>query len=523
MADRWPRPPAVTERPTDHLFRRCRAALAIAILAAALAGPAAQQIDDPGAPRGTAALTILQLNDVYSTVPVDGAGGLARVATLKQRLTREGASTLMLMAGDFLSSSVASTIFKGEQMIAALNAAGLDVATLGNHEFDFGAEILLKRMAEARWQWVVANAIDRTTGKPVGGAAPYIVRTFGPLKVAILGLCSTEGFVGDRLPQIEITDPMRAAARYLPMIRRERVDAIVALTHLTFEQDRELAERFPEIDLIVGGHEHFPIAASVNRTFISKAGSDAKFVARIDLAKRSGRGVERYYELIPITSALPDDPQAAEVVNAWESKLGAGLDEVLGNARVALEGTSPRLRASETNLGNLVADAVRAAARSDIALVNGGGVRGDRVHQPGPLTRRMLIEIHPFGNVVTTLSVPGRVVAAAIEHGVSRLPLSAGQFPQVSGLTFRVNADAPAGTRVSEVRVANAPLDPNRTYTLAIPDFLLAGGDGYTMFKGQKVLVGPEAGPTMAAALESYVAAQREIAPEVEGRIVIGR
>ena len=150
----------------------------------------------PARRRGAAALTILQLNDVYSTVPVDGAGGLARVATLKQRLTREGASTLMLLAGDFLSSSVASTIFKGEQMIAALNAAGLDVATLGNHEFDFGAEILLQRMAEAKWQWVVANAIDRTTGKPVGGAAPYIVRTFGPLKVAILGLCSTEGFVG---------------------------------------------------------------------------------------------------------------------------------------------------------------------------------------------------------------------------------------------------------------------------------------------------------------------------------------
>ena len=145
---------------------------------------------------------------------------------------------------------------------------------------------------------------------------------------------------------------------------------------------------------------------------------------------------------------------------------------------------------------------MRAAARSDIAVVNGGGIRGDRVHQPGPLTRRTLIEIHPFGNVVTTLSVPGRVVAAALEHGVSRLPLSAGQFPQVSGLTFRVNPDAPAGTRVSEVRVANAPLDPNRTYTLAVPDFLLAGGDGYTMFKGQKVLVGPEAGPTMAAALE---------------------
>jgi 5'-nucleotidase len=498
------------------------AAVAAAIFAATVVVPGAQQTDDVGAPRAGAPLTILQINDVYSTVPVDGAGGLARVATLKQQLAAAGATTLMLLAGDFLSSSVASTIFKGEQMVAALNAAGLDVATLGNHEFDFGADILLQRMAEARWQWVVANVIDRTTGKPVGGAAPYIVRTFGTLKVGIIGLTSTEGASGDRVPRIEISDPMRAAARYLPMIRREGVDVIVALTHLTFDEDRELAQRFPEIDLIVGGHEHFPITATVNRTLISKAGSEAKFVARIDVAKRAG-AVERHHELIPVTSALPDDPTTAEIVNAYETKLGAGLDTVIGTTRAPLEGTSPRLRTSETNLGNLVADAVRTAARSDIAMVNGGGIRGDRVHQPGPLTRRTLIEIHPFGNVVSTLSVPGRVVTAALEHGVSRLPASAGQFPQVSGLTFRVNPEAAAGSRVSDVRVQNAPLDPNRTYTLAIPDFLLAGGDGYTMFKGQTVLVGPEAGPTMASALENYVAERREVAPEVEGRIVVER
>jgi 5'-nucleotidase / UDP-sugar diphosphatase len=149
---------------------RCAGALAVAILAAAVSAPAAQQADAPGAPRVGAPLTILQLNDVYSTVPVDGAGGLARVATLEQRLTRDGATTLMMLAGDFLSSSVASTIFKGEQMIAALNAAGLDVATLGNHEFDFGAEILLQRMAEARWHWGVA--IHRQNVRHAEGGDP---------------------------------------------------------------------------------------------------------------------------------------------------------------------------------------------------------------------------------------------------------------------------------------------------------------------------------------------------------------
>src|SRR5688572_13294161 len=304
-----------------RLLRSRAAALAVAIVAATFAGRAAPQSDDAGAPRAGAPLTILQINDVYSTVPVDDAGGLARVATLKQRLTRDGAATLMLLAGDFLSSSVASTVFKGEQMVAALNAAGLDLATLGNHEFDFGVDLLLQRMAEARWQWVISNVIDLSTNRPIGGAAPYVIRTFGTLKVGFIGLClASDGIRADMLQRIRLEDPLEAAAAYLPVLRKEQVDVTVALTHLTFAEDRALAERFPEIDVIVGGHEHFPIAALENRTFISKAGSDAKFVARIDLQRRPTGSVERFYELVPITSAIADDPRTAEVVSAYEAK-----------------------------------------------------------------------------------------------------------------------------------------------------------------------------------------------------------
>ena len=134
--------------------------------------------EEPSAPRARASLTILQLNDVYSTVPIDGAGGLARVATLKRRLSEAGLTTLLVMAGDFLSPSVASSVFKGEQMVAALNAAGLDMATFGNHEFDFGADVLRQRMKESKWQWVASNLVDGT-GKPLPGTVPYVVRTFG--------------------------------------------------------------------------------------------------------------------------------------------------------------------------------------------------------------------------------------------------------------------------------------------------------------------------------------------------------
>src|SRR5204862_1170638 len=130
------------------------------------------QQEEPGSPRANAPVTFLQINDVYSTVPIDGAGGLARVATIKKRLHDAGRTPFLILAGDFLSSSVASSVFKGEQMIAALNAAGLDMATLGNHEFDFGVDLLIERMKQARWQWIVSNVVDIQTGKPIGGAAP---------------------------------------------------------------------------------------------------------------------------------------------------------------------------------------------------------------------------------------------------------------------------------------------------------------------------------------------------------------
>jgi 5'-nucleotidase len=307
------------------------------------------QQEAPSSPRAVAPLTILQINDVYSTIPVDGAGGLARIATLKQNLAAAGRTPFLVLAGDFLSPSVASSIFKGEQMIAALNAAGVDLATLGNHEFDFGVDLLIQRMAEANWQWVVSNVIDTNTGKPIGGAAPYIVRTFGSLKVGFIGLVlTTEEISRDKLTHVRMIDPLEAAATYLPALTSENVNLIVAVTHLAFVDDRALAERFPDIDLIIGGHEHYPITALENRTFISKAGSDARWVARIDMNHRAGGPVERFFELIPISASLPDEPRTASVVASYESRLGSELAVVW--ARAACRSTPTRCTCAPAKL-----------------------------------------------------------------------------------------------------------------------------------------------------------------------------
>jgi 5'-nucleotidase len=500
-----------------------RLAVAAAVACGGAITPLAAQYDQPGAPRAAAAFTILQINDVYSTVAVDGAGGLARVATLKRQVAEAGGQPLLMLAGDFLSSSVASTIFKGEQMVAALNAAGLDMATLGNHEFDFGVDVLLQRMHEARWQWVISNVLDRRTGRPIGEAAPYVVRTFGELKVGVIGLCLTgDPITRDTLERIEILDPFTTAARYLDVLARENVDVVVALTHLDYADDRALARRFPAIDVIVGGHEHIPITATVGQTLISKSGTDARHVARIDVGLPEPGLVERHFELVPVTAAVPEDPHTAEVVEAFEGRLDAGLEVTVGRTAVPLDGIGTRLRTSETNLGNIVADAVRASVGADIGLVNGGGIRGDRVHPVGPLLRRAVVEIHPFGNLVCKVRVPGRVILEALEHGVARLPAPAGEFLQISGMTMRVEAGAPPGARIRDVRIGGAAIQLERAYTVALPNYLLLGGDGYHMFAGADVVVGPQSGQPMALALEDYLAG-REIAPPVEQRIVITR
>jgi len=296
---------------------------------------------------------------------------------------------------------------------------------------------------------------------------------------------------------------------------------IVAVTHLPFAADRALIERFPEIDLVIGGHEHTVITATENRTLVSKAGTDARWVARIDINRRPEGTIERFYELLPVTSAIPDEPETAAVVASYESRLGTALDTVIGTTSVPLDAVAVRLRSSERNVGNFVADAVRADTGADIALINAGSIRGDRVYPAGPISVRMVTSLHPFNNVICKVRVPGRVVLAALRNGVARFPAPAGAFPQVSGLTFAIDPNAQNDARVVDVRVNGEPLDPEKRYVLAIPDYIFKGGDGYTMFRDGDVLVTPEEGGLLTTALARYVIARKDIAPAVEGRVTV--
>jgi 5'-nucleotidase/UDP-sugar diphosphatase len=163
---------------------------------------------------------------------------------------------------------------------------------------------------------------------------------------------------------------------------------------------------------------------------------------------------------------------------------------------------------------------MRAEAGADMALMNSGGIRGNREYPAGQLTRRDLIQMAPFNNVVCTVAVTGRELLAALNHGVAKLPGVGGQFPQVSGMRFRVRLSEPVGSRVHDLTIGGAPVDLAQTYTLALPDFVLHGGDDYDMFGQARVIVGPEAAPLIVSALEKAVAG-KAISPEADGRILI--
>jgi 5'-nucleotidase len=469
-------------------------------------------------------LTFLQFNDHYILEPVDRdrqKGGMARIATLVARTRAESPHTLLALAGDTISPSVMSAMLRGEQMIAAWNQLGLDVATFGNHEFDFGPPTLLARMRESRFAWVSANVVDRATGRPFGGArATQVVEREG-VAVGFFGLTVPDtAQTSNPGPGIEFRDPIVAARGAVAELRTGRRPIVVAVTHQNMPGDEQMAREVPGIHLVIGGHEHDPLENVVGDTLITKAGSDGVFVVRIDLqATRDGKVLARQHRSIPVTPELPDDPAMAALVARYQARLGAAMEVRIGETRVPLDARNAALRTGETNIGNYVTDVMRARLRADVAVMNGGGIRGNQIVPAGALTRKDISALLPFLNVLVKLELPGKVLVDVLERSVGAHPREFGGFLQVSGLTFAFDPARPAGQRIVRVLVGGQPLDPERRYTVAANNYTAQGGDGYSMLATAKLLLFPEDGPGLAETLIEAVERAGSIAPSVQGRI----
>lgn len=476
-------------------------------------------------------VTFLHLNDVYQFTPVDGGkrGGLARVLTLKNQIKAENPNTIFTLGGDTLSPSVETRTYKGAQMIDAWNALGLDYSVFGNHEFDLKTPDLLQRIKESKFTWLGANIIDTKTGKIFADTPPYVVREFNGIKIGIIGLLLPETKETSSMEEhLQIADFCATARKYVRQMRKkEKVNAVIGLTHLFMAQDKKLAgcARF---DLILGGHEHTLLQSSANGTPIFKMTADARELGRFNLNFNAvTKRLESIdWEIIPVTDEIPDAPEFASVVEKYKSLLDQ-LAVRVGATSVVLDALSFSVRTKETNIGNFIADAYRKATNADVALVNGGSIRADLTYNPGILTKRDVLSILPFNNPIVKIEISGKTLREALEHGVARSGKNEdkepGRFPQVSGMSFKFDTTKPAGSRVTEILVGGKPLDENKTYTLATSDFLVSrSGDGYVMFKNAKILINAAEAQKDSEVFERAIKESPDatISPRLEGRIV---
>ncbi len=475
----------------------------------------------------TSKFTILSFNDVYEIVPDDnGRGGFAEMQTLLQRERAKSDFHITTMNGDFLSPCILSSIDHGAHRIELFNMMGIDLVVLGNHEFDFGPDVVLKRIRESHFPWLAANAIG-LDGKPFTGDLQNVIVEADGVKIGFFGVITPETSELSSTEQKVCFAPIVYTAKQkIAELRSQGADVIVALTHLLFSEDKMLGDEVPEIDVILGGHDHEPITWYNDRTFIHKSGQNAYYLARVDLTIEkddvSGRvKVFPSWEII-LNKDIPRDPLVGAKVDEFQSLLDHITSEPIGVVGMEFDTMYVNVRSKETKIGNLVADALRVTSGADVSMVAGGIIRGNKLYEPGDVfTYKDVLSEFPFGNLSVVIEVPGSAILAALENGVSQVEGKAGRFPQVSGMSFAYDLNQVPGSRIQEVFIQGAPLELTKLYKVATVDYMFHGGDGYGMFKGGRVLLSPLKGVSLVSNVVDYVKSMPLIETGLDGRIVI--
>lgn len=443
-------------------------------------GEAAMPAPDTGAIQ----VTLIQLNDIYEITPVSGGrwGGPARVATVRNRLAEMNPNTLTLLAGDLFSPSALGTArvdgerLAGKQMVAVLNAMGLDYATFGNHEFDLSEGQFLDRLEESDFGWVSTNVTDDEGHMFPGVKKHEVVSVSGPdgsvFRLGFIGLC----YDGINPEYVDFLDPIVAAREEVEVLRGQ-TDAIVAITHLPVGQDIDLAAAIPELDLIVGGHEHenMRLFRGENLTPIVKADANVRTLYIHDLFfDPTSGGLTVESRLLPITHEIPDDPLTAAIADQWVEVGFAGFREagfepweIVAVVSQPLDGLEMTVRNRPTGLTTLIADAMKAEfADSYGALLNSGSIRIDDVIAPGPLTQYDVIRILPFGGPVLKVEMEGSLLLRVLEQGERNQ--GGGGYLQRSNLE---RTDAGAWSAGGEL------IQEGTWYPLAVADYLVSGNE----------------------------------------------
>lgn len=498
-------------------------------------------------------LTIIHFNDVYDISPrtIEPVGGASRFAHLVNQHAAD--NPLVLFSGDCLNPSLLSAFTRGEQMVPVLNTIGVHAACVGNHDLDFTVEVLQQRMEGWNFPWLLSNVLDSKTNEPLAGAQRSLILEWQGLKIGLLGLVEYEWLL--TIPSIDCRkdiiylDFVQEGRRLAQELHTSGVDLVIAMTHMRGPNDEILAAEVPEIQIVLGGHDHdYVVTQSIPYgTMIIKSGTDFRefSVINLELPPASSRststlrnnnnnnssasssnssssgssraakakielGQARFEGVVPrphvtwrrieVTRDVPEDPEVAVVVEKYQKLMGTRMDEPLGRSFIDIDTRFDHVRSRETNSGNLMGDIMRLGLDADAAFLNGGTIRSDQIHAAGRLCMRDYVSMLPFTDELVVLRLRGSDVLETLETGVSSWPKREGRFLQVSGITFKFDPGQPSGSRIvpGSVTIAGKPLNLDKNYRVATKAYLRSGKDGFSKLPEAVVEVDGETCPRLA-------------------------
>lgn len=445
---------------------------------------------------GTVSITIVHTNDTHGRIKEsDNDGmGFAKLAAKIDELRAANKNVLVLDAGDTFHGQTIVTIPRGESIVKIMNDIKYDAMVPGNHDFNYGQDRLVELSKIAEFPILSANIVKKDGTKLLD---PYIIKEFDGIKVGIFGLSTPETAYMTNPKNVEgltFDDPVKAAKETISELNG-KCDIVIALAHLGLNESslytsKKVAEQVDGIDLIVDGHSHTQLdqGLKVNDTLIVQTGEYDKNLGIVNITCKDKKidTVSASLFTKEQASSLPEDEGIKSITDEVDKENAEMTSVVVGNTPVLLDGERGHVRTGETNLGDLITDAMIDATGADVAITNGGGIRASI--DVGDITKGEVITVLPFGNYVVLKEVKGSDILAALEHGISSYPEQKGAFPHVAGLTFTFDPQKSAGSRVTEVKVGNSPLEPDKIYKLATNDFMAVGGDEYTMLKEGKTL-----------------------------------
>ena len=459
-------------------------------------------------------------------------GGTARLVTAINEARSRSNNTILVDGGDQFQGTLFYNYYKGAMTAEFMNQLGYTAMTVGNHEFDDGPEVLRGFIDAVEFPVLMSNADVSQEPLLADAIQKSVVIEQGGEKIGLIGLTPQDT---DELaspgPNVIFTDPSEAVQAEVDKLTAEGVNKIIVLSHSSYLVDVAVAAATTGVDVIVGGHSNTllgdmegaagPYPTMVGDTAIVQAYAYGKYLGELNVTfDDAGVITEASGQPLLIDANVAEDEATVARIDELAMPLDEIRNEVVAEAADAIEGAREVCRAMECPMGNLVADAMLERVKDQgiqVAIANGGGLRASI--DAGEITKGEVLTVLPFQNTLSTFQVSGQTLIDALENGVSQVEEGAGRFPQVAGLSFTADLSKEPGSRITEVMVAGAPIDPAATYGVVSNNYVRNGGDGYAMFKDAENAY--DFGPDLADVTAEYLAEKGPYAPYTDGRITI--